>query len=90
MVDERVEKAKKLAVAVITQSVARAKEGDAFEVAWLGSKRAEKWLDVIDIPQSSMLAKIGWMDWAPAHTGDPTYGKVISATLTYMEDLLHV
>jgi len=90
MVDERVEKTKKLAVAVITQSIDRARGGDAFEVAWLASKSAQKWLDMVDIPQSSLLAKIGWMDWAPRHTSHTTYGPVIRGSLDYMEDLLHV
>ena len=90
MVDERVEKAKKLAVAVVTQSVDRARGGDAFEVAWLSSKSAQKWLDVVDIPQSSLLAKIGWMDWAPLHTSHPKYGEVIRGSLNYMEELLRV
>jgi hypothetical protein len=59
-----IERTKTLAAATIQSSLTRAADGDPFEIAWLSSKSAQKWLDILNIPQSSMLARTGWMNWA--------------------------
>ena len=83
------ERTKEMAVAVVSQSLMRAEEGDAFEIAWLSSKQAQKWLDYLNIPQSSMLARTGWMMWAAQVSQESPYWPVVQESLSYMEDLLH-
>jgi hypothetical protein len=96
--EEKMERTKTLAAATVMQSLQKAEEGDVFEIAWLASKQAEKWLDFLNIPQSSMLARTGWMKWAAAVVEQPeiirstypdNYVAVIQESLYYMEDLLY-
>ena len=80
---------RKLAAAVITQSLALAEEGNRYEIAWLASKSAEKWLDLLGIPQSSMLARTEWMTWArTACSRRGFHGECIATGLAYMDNLM--
>jgi hypothetical protein len=89
---------KNMATTVVSQSLQKAEEGDIYEIAWLASKSAEKWLDCLNIEQSSMLAKTDWMKWAAAVVEQPeiirgnynnNHVAVIQESLRYMEDLLY-
>jgi len=86
------ERTKALAAAVLFDSIRAGRRGDPQEIAWLASTSAQKWLDLLNIPQSTMLKKIGWMDWArkviEGRRGDPSQRVVIAQSLHYMEDLL--
>ena len=79
--------AKRLSVAMLTSAMSDASRGDRHAVAWLSSRQAEKWFDMVDIPQSSFLARSGWMEWAREALLEGE-NAVIQASLTYMEDLL--
>lgn len=58
-------------------------------VAWLASRRAERWLDILDIPQSSLLTHLPWRTWAQEVLPDaqPDEHACIQDSLTYLESL---
>lgn len=62
-------------------------------LAWLASTRASLFLDLLEIPQSTLLTRSGWMEWAQeARKGVPynmTYEQytVITDSLRYLRDL---
>lgn len=77
----------------------RAGANRAEAIAWLASKDAALFLDPINIPQSSMLMRTGWREWAwqvidPWISTDEggngltsTQESVILDTLTYLNEL---
>lgn len=94
------EAARRLAAAAIICAIKDAKGrngGDRVEaIAWLASKDATKYLDVLDMPQSSLLTRCGWMDWAeevmPVLEGLPFIANedvinTICRTFTYLLEL---
>ena len=62
------ESARRLCAAMIQCAIKDAggrKGGDrVFAIAWLASTDATKYLDLLDIPQSTLLTRCGWMEWA--------------------------
>jgi len=91
------EAARRLAAAAIMCAVKDArgrKGGDRVEaIAWLASKDATRYLDVLDMPQSTLLSRCGWMEWAyetimnPPQTTTIEQINVIWASLAYLQDL---
>jgi len=90
--------ARRLAAAVILCALKDAKGrkgGDRVEaIAWLASKKAAVYLDLVDIPQSTLLNRYGWKEWAIEEIYDDSHwpmtldqALVISHTLEYLEDL---
>ncbi len=89
--------ARRLCAAVV-QCALRDAEGrkdiDRVEaIAWLASKDCTLYLDLLEMPQSTLLTRSGWMDWAAEVLLDsttPMYTEhfgVISHTLDYLQDL---
>ena len=65
-------------------------------IAWLASTRATIWLDLLDIQQSTLLTRCGWMDWVREveedlgnlpYLANEDVIDTICRTLTYLEDL---
>lgn len=68
--------------------------GDRVEaIAWLASKKATLYLDLVEIQQSSLLTKCGWLEWASAEIFSSSVPMtqeqfdVIQPTLEYLYDL---
>ena len=56
--------AKQLAVGVIERAQLDMRSGDIDALEWLASKSSSKWFDMINIPQSSFLARTDWSERA--------------------------
>tara|TARA_R110002020_G_scaffold121916_3_gene277042 strand:- start:33054 stop:33353 length:300 start_codon:yes stop_codon:yes gene_type:complete len=56
--------AKQLAVSVIERAQLDMRAGDIEALEWLASKKAGKWFDMINIPQSSFLSRTDWSERA--------------------------
>lgn len=82
---------RRLCAAVVHRAVEDARAGVVEAIAWLASNQASAWLDVLDMPQSSLLLKSGWLDWAAVALEDPKLPEeargVIEFTLEYLSDL---
>ena len=82
---------RRLVSAVLLRAVEDARANDASAVAWLASRDAEKWFDFLDLPQSTVLKRSGWMDWASHVTANQTLPadqlECISTTYEYLLEL---
>jgi hypothetical protein len=81
---------RRLCAAVVHKAVQDARGGHVEAIVWLASTEATKWLDLLDMPQSSLLIKSGWLDWASvALEGDLTDNQraVLLSTLSYLTHL---
>lgn len=81
---------RRLCAALVHRAVEDARGGDVTAIVWLGSKSATEWLELLDMPQSSLLLKSGWIDWAEvALEGTLTDFQrgVLISTLEYLHDL---
>lgn len=81
---------RRLCAAVVQRAVVDAQSGDAKAIAWLASGQAALWLDTLEMSQSSLLLKSGWLDWAAvALEGDlsDNQREVIEQTVSYLTGL---
>lgn len=82
---------RRLCAAVVHRAVADAQRGDAKAIAWLASGQAALWFDTLDMSQSALLLKSGWIDWASVALEDTTLPapvrETIEETLDYLNHL---
>lgn len=70
-----------------------ARNGDYHALAWLASRQAEPFFDLVNMPQSSFLARSGWVALArkaisTAHDDlAPDWADTLQASLDYLEEL---
>ncbi len=58
---------RRLASAALVQAMQDSAWGSRQATAWLASTQAEVWFDYLDLPQSRVLARCGWLKWAEPH-----------------------
>lgn len=81
---------RRLCAAVVHRAFEDAKRGDVQAIVWLASTQAEQWLDILDMSQSSLLLKSGWIDWAEVALEERltrNQRAVLLTTLEYLQDL---
>lgn len=76
---------RRLAAAVILRALTDARAGDKEALQWLGSRGAERYFDLLGVPQSNFLLKVGWVGLAK-HSTHPLQ-RSVQTTLEHLESL---
>jgi hypothetical protein len=71
---------------VLTRALTDASRGDVDAVCWLASRAATPYFDALDFPQSTVLMRSGWREWAAKALPSATAPQ--SALLAQTEDYL--
>lgn len=65
MTEETLRERRFLAI-VLNKAIADAEEGDVEAICWLGSRAATPYFEALEYPQSTVLNRRGWREWARA------------------------
>lgn len=82
---------RRLCAAVIARAVSDASRGSPRAAAWLASKKATVWFDLLDIDQDVFLSRSQWRVWARKALGrlphDHKHARVLRRGLVYLDSL---
>lgn len=81
---------RRLCAAVVHRAVEDARNGSVEAICWLASRQAEQWLDLLDMSQSKLLLRSGWIDWAAVALDaklSVDQRDLLETTLDYLKDL---